>query len=257
MDDYGALISFLRVVPFNEKQYFNQHITYPIKSKDKIGFERLKKLVQSTSLRRTKTTEQIGIHLPARENIVEFVELNEEERHLHNIIKKSAAVLSDLCDANNNGRMGNVLSTITKLRQVCNHGRWLLSTATLAALKSYDLPEFSFDISHGLEVCVRCARIPNASKMDELINSHVSYHQSMAENCLFTAKNAENMFSSSICDACSKFDSQRTIDNLESNNPTTIQYEAYDPSSKVLALMKNLQNDCLSICSPPIKRSDL
>lgn len=68
VDDYGALISFLRVLLFSDQQYFSQHISHPIKSKNKLGFERLEKLVRATSLRRTKITELIGLDLPPRES---------------------------------------------------------------------------------------------------------------------------------------------------------------------------------------------
>lgn len=125
VDDYGALISFLRVVPFNDQQYFSQHISYPIKSKDRYGFEKLEKLVRSTSLRRTKKTEQIGLDLPPRASMTEYVELNDEERNLHDFfkIRASKIIHGDSSRKKDNGRIDNVFLTITNLRKICNHGR--------------------------------------------------------------------------------------------------------------------------------------
>ena len=252
MDDYGALISFLRVVPFDDQQYFSQHISHPIKSKNKNGFEKLEKLVRSTSLRRTKITEQIGLDLPPRESMTECVELNEEERNLHEFFKFRASKIihGDSCSKKYNGRFDNVFLTITNLRKICNHGRRLLSAASLAALSCYGYPGVSFDTSQGPEASSRCDRLLTAGETDKSSNSSVRKKQFSGADYL------ENISGGSICQAFSKSDSQQGIDaNTESETSKTIQYEAYEPSSKVSALMKNLQLDHMSNNSPPLKRS--
>lgn len=253
MDDYGALISFLRVVPFDDQQYFSQHISHPIKSRNKNGFEKLEKLVRSTSLRRTKTTEQIGLELPPRESITEYVVLNEEERNLHDFfkIRASKIINGDSFSRKFNGRIDNVFLTITNLRKICNHGRWLLSAASLAALSCYGNPDASSDTSHGPEAFLRRNRLLTAWETDKSSNS------SVRKKKISNTDHLDNNCGGSICQAFSKSDSQHGIDiNSGSENSKNAQYEAYEPSSKVLALMKNLQLDRLSNHSPPLKRLD-
>ena len=252
VDDYGALISFLRVVPFNDQQYFSQQISYHIKSKKNTnGFEKLEKLVRATSLRRTKITEQIGLDLPPRETRTECVELNEEERNLHEFFKTRASKIihGDSIETKHNRRIDNVFPTITKLRQICNHGRRLLSAASLAALSSCGNPGFFFDTSQGPEASIHCDRLLTASEMD------ISPSISVRKDYFSGAEPLDNKSDGSMYHVFSKSDSQHGIDvNSASKNSKTVQHEAYEPSSKVSALMKNLQLDRLSNHSPPLKR---
>lgn len=254
VDDYGALLSFLRVSPFNEQQYFNQHITHPIKSKIKEGFDKLEKLVQSTSLRRTKTTEQTGLDLPPRGSRTEYVELDEEERNLHEFFKNTASKIihGDFFRKKYKGRVDNVFLTITNLRKICNHGRQLLSAASLAALKCNGYPDDSFDTFQGLEAFTRCDKLLTASETDK------SPHSSFRKSNFSSADNLDNKSTGPICQPVSKSGSQHEIEvNSESENSKNVNCEAYEPSSKVSALMKNLQLDRLSNHSPPLKRSEL
>lgn len=138
------------------------------------------------------------------------------------------------------------------MRQICNHGRRLLSAASLAALSSYGNPDVPFDTPQGPEAFVRCHKLLTASK------AGISPDGSVRKNYFSGADHSENNSRGPIYQAFSKSDSQHGIDvNSESENSQTLQYEAYEPSSKVSALIKNLQLDRLSNHSPPLKRSDL
>lgn len=107
-------------------------------------------------------------------------------------------------------------------------------------------------MSQGLEASIRCDRLLTASETDKSPNC------SVRKNYTSKAEHLENESGGSICRPFSKLHSQHGIDGKsESENSKTVQYEAYEPSSKVSALMKNLQLDRLSNHSPPLKRSDL
>jgi SNF2 family DNA or RNA helicase len=129
IEDFGALVGFLRVYPFDSPGQFHTNFVSSIQKGNNIGIERLKALVQAISLRRTKKSVFGELSLGPRVDRVQPVELNEEEKTLYTIVKRSWTYA-----AGNSGSMRNIFQTITKLRQICDHGRELLSPKTLAVL---------------------------------------------------------------------------------------------------------------------------
>lgn len=253
MDDYGALISFLRVAPFDSRGFFDQYITNPIRYNDTGGLEKLKRLVQSTSLRRTKESELIRL-LPLRKNIVQSVKLNEEERKFHNFFTKrvSEIAFSDSFEAHKYKGTGNIFPTLTKLRQICNHGSRLLSAASLAALVHYDHSSVTSDAFLEVESCANCGDHLDASNLAGTSNCRLPHDQLICENCALD----DESFDTGIHNTeYSSDSSQRWKDvGMEYEQPAATVYDVYKPSSKVSALIENIRKDRVDLSLPPSKR---
>ncbi|KAF3764535.1 hypothetical protein M406DRAFT_346591 [Cryphonectria parasitica EP155] len=122
LDDYGALLSFIRVFPFVQKSKFMTWIANPVEEKDKLGIERLHRLVRATCLRRTiqKALSSGMLKLPQR-----------SERIHEGITIRAAAGLERRPDQGPSpkGKQANILALINSLRLICDHGEHLLSKA--------------------------------------------------------------------------------------------------------------------------------
>lgn len=83
------------------------------------GYAQLRAMVAPFLLRRLKTDKQIIVDLPDKLETVEHVSLSKKQAVLYR--KAVADMESRLEDAEGIGRKGLVLSTILKLKQICNH----------------------------------------------------------------------------------------------------------------------------------------
>jgi SNF2 family DNA or RNA helicase len=145
LDDYGALLSFLRVPGFTEKTMFDLWIAKPIKEKKQEGFSRLQALVRSTCLRRTK--ESIGdvLRLPRRQEKIEWVSLNQQDQILYNFFKERSATLASRMKTANtaatqldSAERGGIICLLNFLRFICNHGEQLLPDTALRLWNTRD-----------------------------------------------------------------------------------------------------------------------
>src|SRR5690606_23821648 len=60
--DLFSLFSFLKIIPFGERVWWDNVILKPIKNKEIKGITRLKKIIQKILLRRTKDQTQLSSH---------------------------------------------------------------------------------------------------------------------------------------------------------------------------------------------------
>ena len=177
LDDYGALLSFVGVPEFRDKSVFDRWITKPIQQKKREGFDRLRKLVQATCLRRTK--ESIGnvLCLPPRNERTEYVQLHERDQELYDLFKTTAAELAsgtksfDVPESTLESSPDcSVLSLLNFLRLICDHGQALLPDTALRMLRarSRAMPireEFSGDgngngaYKHSAKLCALIANL--------------------------------------------------------------------------------------------------
>ncbi|KAI8718206.1 hypothetical protein NCS52_00598800 [Fusarium sp. LHS14.1] len=151
LDDYGALLSFLRIPPFIEKPKFDHWISNPIRNKRPHGLLKLRILVQATCLRRTKQSINHSHKLPERTEKIERVDLHPNDRELYNYFHALANRIASesLGDEKTMSSKGssktNILpiTIINFLRLICNHGVDLLSASAVEPLRLYqnDLPD--------------------------------------------------------------------------------------------------------------------
>lgn len=154
IEDFGALINFLRVQPFDSQSMFTHHIANPVKNGDQSGFKKLKKLVHSTSMRRTKASIFGTLDFPSRINQEKIIELDGEERSIYAALKDSCIEVMDFmsCSEDRQKPVGNVFKLILRLRQVCNHTS-LLPANVLNQVYSKDFVDAA---SNGQEICNSC-----------------------------------------------------------------------------------------------------
>lgn len=147
MDDYAALLAFIRAFPFagsSGKLAFAHWIDSPLKSHDKheIGIRRLRNLITATCLRRTKDHLQDQLQLPSRIEKVHQIDLSDEERKIYDFFKSRASSLvgrSSQKSQMDKTSWKSMLSIIGFLRSICNHGRQLLPPAAIEMYKKQNI----------------------------------------------------------------------------------------------------------------------
>lgn len=182
LEDLGALLTFLRIKPFDDKGGFAQWIMAPFKICDPDILPKLQLLVNSITLRRLKDR----IDLPPRYDKIVKLEFDPEERHVYEVFAQNAkdrvSVIAGQREKNLGGKSYvHILQSILRLRLVCAHGKDLLGEEDLKVMNglskdsAIDLDSDDDDNARGLsatqaydmynlmketnaDVCVTCSR---------------------------------------------------------------------------------------------------
>lgn len=137
LEDLAALLSFLRIKPFDDRNRFNRFIVDPFKACDPEIVPKLRVLVDSITLRRLKDK----INLPPRTDQVVKLEFTPEERQVYDLFEKNAQDrVKVLAGEGVNKALGgqtyiHILRSILRLRLLCAHGKDLLNDEDLEALQ--------------------------------------------------------------------------------------------------------------------------
>ncbi|RSL98109.1 hypothetical protein BHE90_008703 [Fusarium euwallaceae] len=221
LDNYGALLSFLRILPFVEKSKFDHWISNPIRDKRPHGLPKLRILVQATCLRRTKQSINQSHKLPKCKENIERVHLHPDDRELYTFFSAKATRIASgsLQDDSTDKNDKNILPIINFLRLICNHGEDLLPTPAVEEwrLKQSDLVDSRMTQSAG-ESCALCHD-----------NLHSSRGRPFCALCLLTRQDSEPTEMSG---------SSRT-QSPQGDTPTFPRR----PSAKVEALIRNLDSE--------------
>ena len=147
LDDFAALLSFLRLHPFEDRSKFNRFIVEPFKACDPEIVPKLRVLVDTITLRRLKDK----IDLPKREDLVIRLHFSPEERSIYDMFARNAQDRVKVLAGSNVGKAlgGNtyihILKAILRLRLLCAHGKDLLNEEDIAALRGMTA-ELAIDI---------------------------------------------------------------------------------------------------------------
>jgi SNF2 family DNA or RNA helicase len=239
------------VHPFDDKSQFHTNFVSSIQKGNEEGIARLKALVQAISLRRTKASVLRELSLGPRVERVQSVTLSEEERTLYTIVKSG-----------NSGSTRSIFQTITKLRQVCDHGRELLPPETLAILDQGCLNGERLEaISGESQSCECCGAAIQDSDLEEFANHLLSCLHLLCNRCF--PKDERGNTEQASCPVCSgtgtsdSFSEDESVaDPCRDRTEDSMEIDSsYRPSSKVLALLQNLRTDrLLGSAKDPIKR---
>ncbi len=134
ISDLGSLTRFLRMYPYNDTGFFNQHIGSKAVASDESYLDKLRLFVDSFCLRRDKGK----IDLRGRSDLVCKLRFGDEERRMHNYFKEKAMIQIEELIQSKNKKSGvhlHMLKGITTLRLICAHGRDLLKEADLRELQ--------------------------------------------------------------------------------------------------------------------------
>ncbi|KIW29334.1 uncharacterized protein PV07_05154 [Cladophialophora immunda] len=258
LDDFGALLSFIRVPPFGDKSKFDFWITKPLSDR-KGNLKRLQDLIRATCIRRTKKMLGESCELPQRIERISEVQLHQHDQQLYNFFKDRCAKIAKggtrmesespkekLC------KEDNVLSLINFLRLICDHGAALLPRSALQAWEAGDNRSVDWSMLRSTrKMCYICnsdIEVVDGGTFDFF---EATCGHSMCANCALENEDGEDSISSR-CPKCALTSSHG--DHLSYSVPTQASVR---PSAKVEALLKNLraeQNyEVLEMSSRPTK----
>jgi len=141
--DLWSIFHFLNPGYLNTQAQFRKQFELPIqKNNDPVQSARLKKLVQPFILRRLKTDKNIIKDLPDKVENKQYCNLTKEQASLYEAVVKEVA--AELEDAEGIQRKGLILSTLMRLKQICNHPRqFLQDDSVFTAERSHKLERLS------------------------------------------------------------------------------------------------------------------
>lgn len=127
LDDMFALIKFLRLEPFDDKNTWTEFIGSPVKYGQPLGIARLQRIMKCITLRRTKESKTHAgdriLSLPPRQDQLLYLKFDEKEQAIYDqFFSESKAEFNELSDKNEvmKNYVG-ILQKILRLRQICDH----------------------------------------------------------------------------------------------------------------------------------------
>jgi SNF2 family DNA or RNA helicase len=137
--DLWSIFNFLNPGYLGKEAHFRKSFEVPIqKNNDPVRSATLKKLVEPFILRRVKTDQSIIKDLPDKVEQKLYCNLTKEQASLYEAVVKD--ITSELDEVEGIQRKGLILTTLLKLKQICNHPRQFLQ----------DESDFSPERSHKL-----------------------------------------------------------------------------------------------------------
>nr|XP_056706370.1 helicase-like transcription factor [Euleptes europaea] len=126
LKDLWSLLSFLKLKPFTDREWWRRTIQRPVTMGDQGGLKRLQSLIKSITLRRTKTSKVKGepvLKLPDRKVFIQHITLTEEENLIYHSVKKEskAAIIRYFNEGTVLAHYADVLGALLRLRQMCCH----------------------------------------------------------------------------------------------------------------------------------------
>ncbi|NXO55910.1 HLTF factor, partial [Aramus guarauna] len=133
--DLWSLISFLKLKPFTDREWWHRTIQRPVTMGAPGGLGRLQSLIRSITLRRTKTSKVKGkpiLELPERKVLIQRVTLTEEERKIYQSVKKEgrAAISRYFSEGTVLAHYADILGVLLRLRQLCCHPHLCMNTSS-------------------------------------------------------------------------------------------------------------------------------
>ena len=143
--DLWSIFNFLNPGYLGKQAQFRKSFELPIqKDNDRMQSATLKRLVEPFILRRVKTDKSIIKDLPDKVEQKLYCNLTKEQASLYEAVVKD--ISSDIDEMEGIQRKGIILSTLLKLKQICNHPRQFLQD------ESDFLPERSHKLSRLTEM---------------------------------------------------------------------------------------------------------
>jgi SWI/SNF-related matrix-associated actin-dependent regulator of chromatin subfamily A3 len=243
IEDFAALLAFLRIKPFDQASAFKKFISDPLSRQESSAIPRLQKLVNAVSLRRTKTSVSAELSLTERVDHIESIEFFDDERQLYNFAKSQA---NDLLRRGNtpSGRCSSILQSILRLRQICNHGIELLPPKLRSKLqKGLEVTQGTKYHDLDNDCCESCgSEIPDGEFKN--LHSRLFCPHVLCVTCSNgvappTKSKRSKKQKNSACPLC--FPREPGEESLVIHEK--IRPNNYQPSSKVQALLKNLASE--------------
>eukprot|EP00062_Callorhinchus_milii_P016873 gi/632968635/ref/XP_007900635.1/ PREDICTED: helicase-like transcription factor isoform X1 [Callorhinchus milii] len=143
LQDLWSLVSFLKLKPFTERQWWHRTIQRPVSLGDEQGLRRLQGLLRNITLRRTKNSQVRGrpvVTLPRRTLCLQHISLCEEERQIYQAIMDEgrSTISRYLREDSMMTHYADVFAILVRLRQLCCHPHLTARTPPAGATTAAD-----------------------------------------------------------------------------------------------------------------------
>lgn len=246
--DLWMLVAFLRLKPFDVREWWNRVIQRPVTYGDRAGLQSLQTLVKCITLRRTKSSEVNGrplVSLPEKTVYVEQVELSPPEREEYELARTEGrkTIGRYVAEGTVLRNYADVLAILMRLRQHCCHPDLLAKTssdlggaATPAELRERLIEKLRLVLASGSDeecsVCLDSVQLPVITHC-----AHV-YCRPCITQVISTS--GEEMARCPLCRGEIKTSELVEFPQEEMEEENSTNSERWRTSSKVQALMGNL-----------------
>uniref|UniRef100_A0A8D1FTR4 Helicase-like transcription factor n=1 Tax=Sus scrofa TaxID=9823 RepID=A0A8D1FTR4_PIG len=146
LKDLWSLLSFLKLKPFIDREWWHRTIQRPVTMGDEGGLRRLQSLIKNITLRRTKTSKIKGkpvLELPERKVFIQHITLSDEERKIYQSVKNDgrATIGRYFNEGTVLAHYADVLGLLLRLRQICCHTHLLTNAVSSSGPSGNDTPE--------------------------------------------------------------------------------------------------------------------
>ncbi|KAJ8786108.1 hypothetical protein J1605_006542 [Eschrichtius robustus] len=144
LKDLWSLLSFLKLKPFLDREWWHRTIQRPVTMGDEGGLRRLQSLIKNITLRRTKTSKIRGkpvLELPERKVFIQHITLSDEERKIYQSVKNEgrATIGRYFNEGTVLAHYADVLGLLLRLRQICCHTHLLTNAVSSCGPSAFSL----------------------------------------------------------------------------------------------------------------------
>ncbi len=172
LTELWSILEFLHPGYLGNKPYFQKRYAIPIeKYGDTTSLNALRTHVQPFILRRLKTDQSIIQDLPDKQEMTVFCSLTSEQASLYEIVVQQS--LKAIEDSSGIERRGQILATLTKLKQICNHPAQYLKEKKLGTNRSGKLMRLIEMLRELIDEGDRALLFTQYAEMGKLLQAHL------------------------------------------------------------------------------------
>ncbi|KAH7150358.1 SNF2 family N-terminal domain-containing protein [Dactylonectria estremocensis] len=244
LDDFGSLLSFIRVPPFETKGPFYNQIVEPIRERKGKGFIMLRKVVAATCLRRTKADHAKMLNLPRKIELVERVEMDRNDRRLYEFFKRFSYLTAGLDKTSRKKAATNILVLLSMLRLICDHGEALLPDSALTAWRNRDESALTWEMLEStIKRCVSCDCQIEELGAEESVTEVLGCGHSLCGGCVAKSRSSASQLPCPKCGTAvprlPSFEDDSSLSPSQAALASPLR-PRYPPSAKVEALLRNI-----------------
>ncbi|GCC38705.1 hypothetical protein chiPu_0017221 [Chiloscyllium punctatum] len=148
LKDLWSILSFLKLKPFTDRQWWHRTIQRPVTMGDQHGLKRLQALIKNITLRRTKASKVNGkpvIELPERTVFVQHITLTDEEKQIYESVKNEGRAIIGryFSEGSVFTHYADVLAILVWLRQLCCHPRLFANSSAVMGSSGISVEELA------------------------------------------------------------------------------------------------------------------
>ncbi|WP_242065152.1 DEAD/DEAH box helicase [Nostoc sp. FACHB-133] len=173
--DLWSIFNFLNPGYLGKEAQFRKIFEIPIqKDNDRVRSATLKKLVEPLILRRLKTDQSIINDLPDKVEQKLYTNLTKEQASLYEVVVLD--VEKQLQSAEGIQRKGLILSTLMKLKQICNHpAQFLQDGSDFSPLRSHKLSRLAEMVEEAVDEGESLLIFSQFTEVGEKIEKHLKH----------------------------------------------------------------------------------